>query len=888
MTQHQTNPVDLLEASDRAANVERRASGSDSLTALLVANSQSETQHQVPLTFGLDFPKGVLADASRLRLNSPSGHPVLLQVTPLSLWSDGSVRWVLLDFVAEELTPGETAWQIGLMKTSDSTFEQTPPKLDPPGNDLTLSVENARLQLRRGAAAAAVRFELTTKDGLLVTAKLGRSISESEGPIRWTRTIEGTFPGCSGIRFLARISTFRGTGRVELDVRLCNSNRARHNGGLWDLGDAGSFYFKSLEAIIETGEANSTLAFEIEADSEFTSSDSVKIYQDSSGRENWQSRNHVNSEGRVPCRFRGYEAEWTDGSSRGLHATPTVRLTGESTSLTLALPEFWQQFPKSISADSTSVRLGLFPTEWDDLFELQGGEQKTHAIWLCLGNVPSPLGGEGGRRPDEGASLSPSDVRISVLPEWHERTKALPYFCPASNDPHGEVRSLGDAAIAGENSLLARRDVIDEFGWRNFGEVWADHEQQYFPGETPIISHYNNQFDMVYAGLLQFARTGDTRWVDLFDPLARHVIDIDIYHTKQDRACYNGGLFWHTDHYADAGTCSHRTYSAANAKPGRPYGGGPSDEHNYTTGLLFYYWQTGNRDARDAVLSLAEWVINADDGSLTIFGLIDNGPTGAASATASADYHGPGRGAGNSLNALLDGWLISGEPRFLEYAEVLIRRVIHPETNIESLDLGNVEARWSYTVFLSSLAKYLDVKSEAGEFDAEYEYAAASLAHFGKWMLHNERPFFDSPGKLEFPTETWAAQELRKANLVRLAAKFCDEPERSRMLAFGEELADRAWCDLAGFETKHVARSLVLSLTEGARDCWLRTRAETELAAKRPGQGKFEFGPPTDFVPQKDRVRAQLKSPAGLARALVRAASPFRLPGFIRNLMRHF
>ena len=127
-------------------------------------------------------------------------------------------------------------------------------------------------------------------------------------------------------------------------------------------------------------------------------------------------------------------------------------------------------------------------------------------------------------------------VRVSVPPDWHEHTKAFPYFLPASKDPHREVRSLAEAAVACDESLVARRDVIDEFGWRNFGEVWADHEQQYFPGEAPIVSHYNNQFDMIYAGLLQFARTGDTRWVELFDPLARHVIDIDLPLSRSTQA----------------------------------------------------------------------------------------------------------------------------------------------------------------------------------------------------------------------------------------------------------------------------------------------------------------------------------------------------------------
>ena len=48
---------------------------------------------------------------------------------------------------------------------------------------------------------------------------------------------------------------------------------------------------------------------------------------------------------------------------------------------------------------------------------------------------------------------------------------------------------------------------------------------------------------------MQFLRTGDARWWRLMDDLARHVRDIDIYHTREDKAAYNGGLFWHTNHY---------------------------------------------------------------------------------------------------------------------------------------------------------------------------------------------------------------------------------------------------------------------------------------------------------------------------------------------------
>ena len=74
--------------------------------------------------------------------------------------------------------------------------------------------------------------------------------------------------------------------------------------------------------------------------------------------------------------------------------------------------------------------------------------------------------------------------------------------------------------------------------------------------------------------------------------LAAHVIDIDIYHTDRDKAAYNGGLFWHTSHYVDAGTLD--ATAPTRAQPGVG-GGGPANEHNYTAGLLLHYLLTGDR-----------------------------------------------------------------------------------------------------------------------------------------------------------------------------------------------------------------------------------------------------------------------------------------------------
>ena len=365
-------------------------------------------------------------------------------------------------------------------------------------------------------------------------------------------------------------------------------------------------------------------------------------------------------------------------------------------------------------------------------------------------------------RPVQPQSLSPQ--AIPGLPDW---TNADPTTL-------ARLDELAEEFLTGPQGLYANRERVDEYGWRNWGEIHADHEELHYRGPQPLISHYNNQFDVLLGFLLQYLRTGDERWMDLAHALARHVIDIDIYHTTEDRPAYSGGLFWFTDHYLTAATSSHRTYSRHNAPKHGDYGGGPSACHNFTTGLFLYHLLTGNGQARDAVITLADWVLAQDDGSRTVLGLVDDGPTGMASASSDALDHRPGRAAGNSINALLDAWLLTGDARYLAHAESLIQRCVHPAQDIVALNLLNAEKHWSYTVFLVSLDKYLKCKESRGQIDDAYRYGRDSLVHYGRWMLENERPYLDRPGELEFPTEAWAAQEFRKANALRLAAAYAE------------------------------------------------------------------------------------------------------------------
>jgi hypothetical protein len=204
-----------------------------------------------------------------------------------------------------------------------------------------------------------------------------------------------------------------------------------------------------------------------------------------------------------------------------------------------------------------------------------------------------------------------------------------------------------------------------------------------------------------------------------------------------------------------------------------------------------------------------------DDGRLGPLPWLDRGPTGMASCTRSLDFHGPGRGAGNAINALVDAHRLTGQTRFLSKATELVHRCVHPDDDVAQQDLLNRDQSWSYTVFLNALSKYADHVRSCDPGDENAAYARDALLQYGRWMAEHEFPYLDQPEDLEFPTETWAAQDLRKSDALYLAAKHANDDERERMRSRAAFFHDSAFRQLAEFESRKRTRPLVIALVSG-------------------------------------------------------------------------
>jgi hypothetical protein len=808
-----------------------------------------------PVTIGIPLPPGAVTSAADLVLRGNDGSVRPLQARSLDTWPDRSLRWVLLDFTADlaggvlsplHLSVGERNDQpparghsIVVRETSD-------------GVDLDTGV--AVFGFRRGQSFPLSSVILDDGGAALDSSRSGFHVASSgvrttfvvaeidvheRGPIRAEMTLRAVAKddGSAPVEVSARVECFAGTATLRVALSLCNPRRARHTGGEWTLGDSQSALLDFASLVLAVPEELSRLSVTVDGgQSPADVTMPFELYQESSGGEHWDHSTHVNRNGKVPLTLRGYRLKSGQSEHVGLRASPTVVGECANGQIALAIPEFWERCPRALSVEGSSFEVGLLPRQFADLHEIQGGERTTHTVVVAFGRDTVS---------DPPLAWCHEPLRIYPSAAWCCGTGAVRWLTVAAED-EPRYQSVALTALDPVQGFLAKRERFDEYGWRHFGDVPADHESVRQPPDRPFVSHYNNQYDALAVFSMQFLRSGDARWWRLMDELARHVRDIDIYHTTDDKAAYNGGLFWHTQHYTDAGTSTHRTY------PKGSIGGGPSAEHNYTIGLMLHYFLTGDRASRDAAVGLGRWVLDMDDGRLTVFRWLTSGPTGLASATGAPDYHGPGRGAANSILACLVARCLTGDRVFADKADELIRRCIHPADDVSSRNLLDVERRWYYTVFLQALGEYLGEKAERGENDEMYAYGQSSLLCYARWMAAHEVPYLSRPQTLEFPTETWAAQDLRKSEVFWWAAGHTSGAERQQFVERARFFYDDAMTRLTASPTRHFTRPLVLSLRNAMRTTWF----ESALAqGYRWPHGTLSIvDPPSAFEPQRERA----------------------------------
>ena len=766
--------------------------------SITLTNPNAIERVQEPVTLGVPFARGDLFAPLDLQILDSQENNLPSHVSTLARWPDSSIKWALLDFQVDMFSNEHS--RVYVTKTRDpvknSTHFQGQSEITVDESEQQIAVNTGEAKFAIGKTKLGPIDRVFVKDRLVLDSngcqigmidaqdnELEAVISsietgDKDNSLRRSLILYGSFKdGQSAIlaEFSMKLTFYAGKATVKLDFRLLNSKIAEHPDGLWDLGGKTSLFFKDLSVYVNLVESDDPVQVSVKntlkADWNKVESGQYLLYQDSSGGKNWKSSNHVNRDGDIPIVFKGYKCfDRNIQIDSGNRATPFFNLGTTDIGVTAHICNFWQNFPKAIKADNSSLQLKIFPDQFSDVFELQGGEQKTHSLFLDFSNNLSSLDW----------CSEPLKARISL--DHFAQSKVMPWL--PSRYEETTLQKLIDRGVKGDRNFFDKRETIDEYGWRNFGDIFADHEGLEYKGSTPIISHYNNQYDALYGFIRQYVVTGDSKWHELLTDLAQHIVDIDIYNTTEDRDEYNGGLFWHTDHYVNAFTCTHRTFSIKNTDSltGVKFGGGPGKEHCYTTGLAYYFFLTGEMVFKEAALKLVKWITVSSEGSGTIAERLVQFKSRDIPAMRKIlaghkvlKHRYPlTRATGNYITALVDAYNLTDDSDYIKKVENVIKQSIHPNEDISLRNLENIETGWSYLIFLQAICKYLDVKLLISEADESFFYARDSLIHYTDWMVSNECPFLEKSELLEFPNHTWTAQDLRKANILFSAA--CYDP----------------------------------------------------------------------------------------------------------------
>ncbi len=119
-------------------------------------------------------------------------------------------------------------------------------------------------------------------------------------------------------------------------------------------------------------------------------------------------------------------------------------------------------------------------------------------------------------------------------------------------------------------------------------------------------------------------------------------------------------------------------------------------------------------------------------------------------------------------------------------------------------------------------------------------------------MAAREYPYLEIPEKLEYPTETWAAQDMRKSEVFKMAARHSTGTPRERFLERSAFFFENCTRTLASMPTRTLVRPVAILLTNGFSHAYFMRHPDTRAPAVE--ERREDFGAPERFIPQKIRA----------------------------------
>lgn len=559
-----------------------------------------------PVTVGIPFPRMLHSNVNVLRIQKiPGATTVPAQFRVTSRWDDSSIRWLMVDFMADlsgaggigkyqvntggsgsatgtnlSVTNGASTIDVstGLLnftvnKNSFRLFESI--EID---RDNDTQVDDECLNT---AALQGVVVTEGVNDFLMNQSAPSRIEVEETGPIRTTLVVEGKHRnaglGLDKLHYIVRITVWNDLAFIKVDYSFKNMT-----------GD-GAAAATSNDAWLQVSQHEDVDSINIDLPLDFsavtpsariggnptdhthfsmTSGQYISLTQDYSGT--FDATDTENPQ--PPSSSSGSSDPLTNAwpnqddthidytvddsgatSTSSNHAPGWMQMGGGNLRVTVAMQEFWQLYPKELRAQGDGLlRVGIWPATANKL-QVFAGAMKTHSLLYSFERIAT-------------LDTTAAETRANIISD-------PPRGCCDSR--HYEAsRVFGE--IAHTNTLLTdtsafraasqtialnymaemldhRGDILFDrtdgngaatghsYGMWNFGDSKCD---------SPTTGWQNGDWGVSQAAIQWFAMSGSTEFLYLAETTARHFRDVVVQHsdigtrfdyTESGNPAVNGG-----------------------------------------------------------------------------------------------------------------------------------------------------------------------------------------------------------------------------------------------------------------------------------------------------------------------------------------------------------
>ena len=242
--------------------------------------------------------------------------------------------------------------------------------------------------------------------------------------------------------------------------------------------------------------------------------------------------------------------------------------------LTLVFGMRWwgKQHPKSVTVDENVLTIAIWP-DWATPMRIVQGVSKSHSFWLT-GEPKALTAEEAEQKALQWEVINVEPIAIDIDPQWPRFCEVLDchHFLAYAPKEHPKVEENLRKVVPGEPGRFtyARNNPMGMFD---------------FADEGTGGSFTNNEDDRrCYVPLVEYLRTGRVSCFDWGEENVNHYMEVD-YCMFSANPRKHGGLIPHTqDHFF-----------------GEVY---PS--HQWAEGILAYYYLTGDERARKVVISVGD------------------------------------------------------------------------------------------------------------------------------------------------------------------------------------------------------------------------------------------------------------------------------------------